>query len=247
MAHWFEWWMTPLSGAIGHHLAGPLAWHGRLMVLGWGLAIPLAMLIARFFKVTRKQRWPQELDNTFWWHGHRSLVLAAVVATLSALASVCLWAPAAPPRLAASWHALLGWCVVGLLALQVLSGLLRGSKGGPTAPRRAPDGQELDLHGDHYDMTPRRYLFERVHKLAGYLVLLVAWAAMFSGLWLADAPRWMPAALVLAGFVFVLAFVRWQRAGRCVDTYQAIWGPDLAHPGNSMKVTGWGVRRMRGG
>jgi hypothetical protein len=42
------------------------------------------------------------------------------------------------------------------------------------------------------------------------------------------------------------AFARWQRAGRCIDTYQAIWGPDPAHPGNRRPPVGWGVRRPRG-
>ena len=36
---------------------------------------------------------------------------------------------------------------------------------------------------------------------------------------------------------------RLQRQGRCIDTYQAIWGPDPRHPGNRLKPVGWGVRR----
>ncbi|MEN9629798.1 MAG: hypothetical protein RJA10_3026, partial [Pseudomonadota bacterium] len=63
------------------------------------------------------------------------------------------------------------------------------------------------------------------------------------GLQVADAPRWM--VLALAGWWLLLAVVacRLQQQGRCIDTYQAIWGPDPRHPGNHLKPVGWGVRR----
>ena len=43
--------------------------------------------------------------------------------------------------------------------------------------------------------------------------------------------------------LLLMVAVRLQRAGRCIDTYQAIWGPDPCHPGNSRGVIGWGIRR----
>jgi hypothetical protein len=43
--------------------------------------------------------------------------------------------------------------------------------------------------------------------------------------------------------VLVAAFAVLQIRGRAVDTYQAIWGPDLDLPGNRMKPIGFGVRR----
>ena len=87
-------------------------------------------------------------------------------------------------------HRAIGWMVVGLAAAQFLSAWLRGTKGGPTAP--APDGS---WSGDHYDMTPRRILFERFHKTTGYLLILLATAAILRGLWVANAPAWMWIAL----------------------------------------------------
>jgi hypothetical protein len=56
----------------------------------------------------------------------------------------------------------------------------------------------------------------------------------------------MPLVLALWWALLGAAFARWQRAGRCIDTYQAIWGPDPAHPGNRRPPVGWGVRRPRG-
>jgi hypothetical protein len=123
----------------------------------------------------------------------------------------------------------LGW-------LQVGTGLARGSKGGPTS---------AELRGDHYDMTPRRLGFERVHKRLGWLAVLAAIGVIAMGLAITDAPRWM--ALMLTAWWLALAGLawRWQRQGRCIDTYQAVWGPDPLHPGNRLEPIGWGVRRAR--
>jgi hypothetical protein len=135
-------------------------------------------------------------------------------------------------------HALFGWSLVILMLGQFLGGWLRGSKGGPTEP--TPDGS---LHGDHYNMTQRRVVFEWCHKLGGYLALCIAAGAIISGLWLANAPVWMWLCLGLwwlgiLGFASVL-----QRKGRAVDTYQAIWGPEQKHPGNRRKPIGFGICR----
>ena len=39
-------------------------------------------------------------------------------------------------------------------------------------------------------------------------------------------------------------FIWLQRAGRCVDTYQAIWGLDPNLPGNRRRPIGFGISRM---
>ncbi|MBN8490271.1 MAG: cytochrome b [Gammaproteobacteria bacterium] len=211
------------------------------MVLAWSLAVPTAVLLARFFKVTPGQRWPQELDNPTWWHGHRIANYLAVLLTALALALIARGAGLAGP--ARTLHAALGWSVAALALVQLLSAHLRGSKGGPTAPRRHPDGRVRDLRGDHYDMTPRRILFEAVHKGAGYLVLLLALASTATGLRQADAPRWMVLLIGLWWSVLAVAFIIWQRRGRCLDTYQAIWGPGHEHPGHAVGPVGPGIRR----
>jgi len=238
-----DWLLLPLSGGLDHVVAPRVSWHGRLMVLAWGVAVPVAVLLARFFKVTPRQRWPEELDNTFWWHGHRFLSYVAV--TLTVIAAALIMGHDNDRGPTRTLHAWAGWMVLSLAAVQIVSAHLRGTKGGPTAPRLSANGEILDLRGDHYDMTPHRRRFEWIHKTAGMTAVVMALAAMLTGLWTADALRWMWAGLVVFWFCLLAAFVRWQRQGRCLDTYQAIWGPGLEHPGNSMQVVGFGIRRVK--
>lgn len=227
-----EWLLLPLSGSTQHHIDAWAYWHARSMVLGWGVLLPLGALAARYFKVMPAQRWPEQLDNRAWWHTHRALQWAgmAVVSVGAALA----WGQGHGDTALARWHGWGGWGLLLLGWLQIGLGLHRGSKGGPT---------DLHLRGDHYDMTPHRVRFERLHKSLGWLAVLAAVVLMAIGLLLADAPRWM--AVVLCGWWLLLMAVarHWQRQGRCIDTYQAIWGPDARHPGNRITPIGWGVRR----
>jgi L-asparagine transporter-like permease len=94
-------------------------------------------------------------------------------------------------------------------------------------------------------MTRKRRVFEHIHKFVGWAALLASIATIVLGLFMTDAPRWMLAVMIVWWVGLALAFVRLQRQGRCVDTYQAIWGPDLKHPGNKIKPVGWGIRRLQ--
>ena len=76
-----------------------------------------------------------------------------------------------------SFHQWLGWSVLVLALLQLLSALARGTKGGPTDARA--DGS---LFGDHYNMTARRKRFELLHKAMGYALMLLALVTTISGL-----------------------------------------------------------------
>ena len=212
-----------------------LSWHARFMVLGWGILAPLAVLAARYFKIMPGQDWPRVLDNPLWWSIHWRGQLAVALLSVLGLALV-LASPPGPHD--AGLHKALGWLILGASGAQILSGVMRGSKGGPTAP--APDGS---LRGDHYDMTRHRLLFEAIHKAMGYGLLLAAVLCILLGLWAANAPRWMW--IVIPGWWAVLVVVAlWlQRAGRAYDTYQAIWGPDPSLPGNRMPKQGWRMVR----
>ena len=187
------------------------------MVLAWAFLFPLGILIARFFKVMPRQDWPDVSDNKSWWHGH--LLLQYCGALVLAVALWLILSQPKPGLLFARYHALLGWAVVSLLAVQFASGWLRGSKGGPTDRRR--DGSP---RGDHFDMTPRRLLFERVHKTIGYAALILSCAAIVTGLLTAAAPAWMYVILLAWWALLTVLFVWCQRRGLHINTYQAIWG-----------------------
>ena len=206
--------------------------HGRMMVVCWGILLPLGVVAARFFKITPRQNWPLVLDNKTWWKAHLYGQGAAVVLSLVGVAFI--WNTAGGSAPLALWHGYLGWSVTFLGVVQAIAGFVRGSKGGPS---------ESCTRGDHYDMTHRRNTFERTHKSLGYLALLLAFITVVMGLVVADAPRWM--VLVISGWWLVLAviFMVLQKQGRCIDTYQAIWGPDPIHPGNRIAPIGFGVRR----
>jgi hypothetical protein len=222
-----------------HEIAFWVVWHGRLMVLAWVGLLPLGVLIARYCKVTRRQDWPRQLDNKFWWHSHLGLQYSGIAAM--SVAALLAWRYGDLRHSAQPLHGLVGWAVVTLGWLQVFGGLLRGSKGGPQPTAGAPI--ESAVRGDHYDMTARRRNFERLHKSVGYLALLLSLLAVGLGLRVADAPAWMGWAIGCIWASGLSVFVYLQRAGRCIDTYQAIWGPGAGHPGNRQNPIGIGVRR----
>lgn len=228
----WSWLLQPLSGVPMHDLPPWAYWHARAMVLGWGVLLPLGVFIARFFKVWPGQDWPRQLDNKIWWHAHRGLQWSGVLAMTAGAALV--WGHGAGVGIAARLHGVLGWvlCIAGWL--QIASSLVRGTKGGPN---------ESPTHGDHYDMTRWRVSFEVFHKALGWMAIAAAVSVIGLGLLVADAPRWMAVALCGWWLALGLLFAVLQGQGRCIDTYQAIWGPGEEHPGNRIAPIGWGVRR----
>lgn len=233
MMEWLlSWLSTPLSGATTHSIATWTAWHARLMVLSWGILVPVGVFAARFYKVLPTQNWPEELDNRNWWNAHRWFQGTAVLSMTAGLALA--FGADRGESAAETVHVALGWflCLAGWL--QVLAGVFRGSKGGPT---------DVLLRGDHYDMSPWRLWFERLHKGLGWVAVVVAVPTIALGLKVSDAPRWMAVVLIVWWTGLAVWFVRLQMRGRCIDTYQAIWGPDELHPGNRIQPIGWGISR----
>jgi hypothetical protein len=235
-------WLTGfLDAPAGHHIGAMYAWHGRLMVLAWTVLLPLGIIVARFFKVTPAQRWPDLLDNKRWWHAHLSLQISGVLCMSLALGLV--WFKTGRTAFGQSTHATLGWLVVVMGWIQLLGGYFRGSKGGPAIAQNGAFDLSRTQRGDHYDMTRRRLAFEWMHKIGGYGALLLSLLVTALGLQTTQAPRWMWLTIALWWAVVLTTAIRLQRAGRCIDTYQAIWGPDPRHPGNSRAVVGWGIHR----
>ena len=242
--------LDPWSGSAVHRIPAAWAWHGRLMVLAGAVLFPVGVVLARYYKVTSGQNWPEELDNRFWWNSHRltqCLGIGLMTAAVAVLWAACSdhgsveWT-CSPDRM--TRHELAGLAALGAGWVQIALGLARGSKGGPTDRGADPDDPE-SWRGDHYDMTPRRIAFEWSHKLLGYLALVLAVVAIVTGLVHADAPRWMFLVLIAWWTILLAWAMRLERRGRNIDTYQAIWGPDPDHPGARRTPTGFGVRRYR--
>jgi len=141
-------------------------------------------------------------------------------------------------------HTLVGWLIVILVLMQLVSAWLRGTHGGPIDPFTRKPRPPQQWPGDHYSMTRRRIVFEYVHKIAGYALLALTVVALLTGLVAADAPRWMPITLGAWWTSMLVVFIALQRAGRCIDTYQAIWGLDPALPGNRRPPIGFGILRV---
>ena len=217
--------------AAAHFIAPEVAWHARLMVLGWAVLIPIGVLWARFWKIAPGQDFPHQLDDKRWWNAHRWLQIVAVV--LSIVAVILVW-KSGPLSESTQVHRYLGWSVFVAGLWQSVHAMARGTKGGPT---------DTTMRGDHFDMTGKRLAFERIHKSLGWLALMVAVATVVTGLIASDAPRWMFAGISAWWTLLVVAFIRWQRAGHAVDTYQTIWGIDDTLPGMKREPIGWGVRR----
>lgn len=231
-----DWLLSPIDATRAHEVGFAVSWHARSMLLAWGVLAPLAVLVARYFKVLPGQDWPRELDNQLWWRSHwmgQGLVLLLSLFGLGLILGVAE---------AGGLHGRLGYALLCLMGLQILLGIVRGSKGGPTAP--AKDGS---LRGDHYDMTSWRVLFEWSHKLIGYAALGLAAFVILAGLWEANAPRWMWFVVLIwwAGLIVAAAIL--QARGCAIDTYQAIWGPDPKHPGNRRDPIGFGITRAKEG
>ena len=237
----WEWLLSSIDASRGHEVGFYLSWHARLMTLAWGVIIPSAVVVARYYKILPHQNWPQDLDNPTWWRGHWIGQSFAFTLSIIGLALILVSDESSisePVYFQAQLHRVLGYVVLVLGALQILLGVFRGTKGGPTDPRK--DGS---WHGDHYDMTPYRLHFELFHRSMGYLALILAGLTILCGLWTANAPRWMWIGIV-GWWIFLFGFsIILQRKGYAVDTYQAIWGPSAKHPGNLRPASGWGTRR----
>ncbi len=231
-------WCIPFGAAGLAPLMAVLLWksgvvtpamaaHGALMITAWGLVIPAGGVVARHFKVMPGQDFPRVFDNLTWWSWHRGLQYGGLALATAALVPILAETGGRIDTL----HGACGLAVMTLGWLQVLSGWLRGSRGGPTG-RGADPGDPATWRGDHYDMTPRRIAFERWHKPAGWCALLLAGVTMLLGIALVGAPDWLLALVGCLQAATVLALLDGRLRGRWVDTYAALWGPDPRHPGN---------------
>lgn len=227
--------LTPIDSSRLHDVGPALSWHARFMVLSWGFLLPMGVIAARFFKVMPGQNFPYEIENPFWWLLHRCLQYSGLVFMGLAIGLTFLTTQEMSDSVLHRW---LGWIMVTLVSVQFIAALAHGTKGGPR--EAGPGGNAF---GDHYNMTQRRVLFEGVHKNLGYLLLLISLFSILTGLWISNALLWMWVGQIIWWVIMLSAFIWLQYLGRAIDTYQAIWGTDLLHPGNNRQPIGWGIRR----
>ena len=221
------------ASAIGSCLAASssvtpaMAAHGALMLTAWGVLMPAGGAAARYFKVMPGQDFPRVVENLTWWRWHRGLQYGGMALATAAL-GIILWETGGRFD---TLHGRCGLAVMTLGWLQVVSGLLRGTKGGSTDHSADPH-DPATWRGDHYDMTRRRHVFEAWHKPAGWITMVLAGATIVLGLQLVGSPAWL---LFVVGVLQAgagLSILDGAARHRWVDTYASLWGPDPRHPGN---------------
>ncbi len=228
-----EWLLSPIDVDRAHQVGFFISWHGRFMVAAWGMCVPVGIVAARYFKVLPKQKWPEELDNKVWWNTHRICQYSA--ALFMAIATVLILYRSTAV-LSANFHTRTGWLVLVLAGIQILSGIYRGTKGGPTEP---------SMSGDHYDMSKHRIIFEYFHKTMGYSLLILASYCIVSGMWAANAYNWMWLIMISWWLLLIGLAIYLETRGACFDTYQAIWGKDPSMIGNQRKPIGIGIKTQK--
>ncbi len=223
------WLSDPLAGAVRRQEPLLFTLHGWINLFAVGFALPVGAIIARYFKVTRRQDWPRQVDSKFWWRGHLLLSYLGVALMIAAQVPIANFSHFLDLRgfsqlkLTHLAHFASGWLFLLMGIFIVFTGWLRGSKGGPT---------DKQLRGDHYDLTERRLLFEAIHKKVGYALLTLSCFVAITGLFAAAMPRWSLGLLIIWWSFLLLLSFRYELGGKQIPTYQATWGLKLEHPGN---------------
>lgn len=223
--------LVALAGAVAaglvwiEELPPAMVVHATVLITVWAGMLPAGAIIARYDKVTPRQPFPDAVDNRFWWNWHRGLQYAGVALSLAGLAAIL----GLTGGTSQTTHGLLGLFLVLLSVAQVVGAALRGTKGGPTDTHADPARPET-WRGDHFDMTLRRRVWERAHKALGWSMIGVSCAVIALGIQLVGSPGWLIAVVVAAYAIVLLAVAARIRRGGRVDTYAAIWGPDLKSP-----------------
>jgi hypothetical protein len=221
----------PFFGVVDAHWN----YHAYLMVFVWMVLVPLCILIIRFGKprptATGLHRKVYIWHEEWWWFSTHKYGLAAAM-TLSVIGGAI--AVTVSKGYSGTVHATFGLLAIILGVIQVVAGALRGKHGGKNYYTADPAKPET-WFGDHYNMTPRRRIFEAWHKNAGYFAAFCALAAVASGLMQYPMPglKWVIVALILV-VLCVAAYCDY--IGIRYDGYRAAHGTDPNAPFNKERA-----------
>ena len=209
-------------------------YHAILMFSIWFVMVPICIITIRFFKprpsefgITTKIK----LTNIRWWwfNVHKYGLFLAIGLSLAGVAVALV----VSGGFSGSVHSIFGITTITLGCLQVITALFRGTHGGRYYNNADPD-DPATWHGDHFDMTLRRRLFEAYHKNAGYLAGFFAIGAVASGLMQYHMPVLTGIALVMALVLFA-AWAVFEFKGMKYDGYRAVFGLNPEHPHNKAR------------
>ena len=209
-------------------------YHAILMFSVWMVLVPICIITIRFFKpkptlygvTTKVSLW----DIRWWWFSvHKVGLFTAVCLSLAGVAV----ALTVSHGFSGSVHSMFGIMTVVMGCLQVISALFRGTHGGRYYNNAKPDDPST-WHGDHYDYTLRRRMFEAYHKTTGYFTSIFALGAVGSGLMQYSFPILRDLAFIIP-VLFLVAWIALEFMGRRHDGYRAVFGFGMEHPHNKAR------------
>ncbi len=208
--------------------------HALLMIGIWFVLVPIGLFAIRFFKpkpITYGiEKGTGRLDpKLIWWTIHYSFLYAAVGLAFAGT----MWAMVVSGGFSGTVHSIFGLGTVLFGGLQIVSAWFRGTHGGKHAPESDPNDPST-WRGDHFDMTPRRRLFEAYHKTFGYFAIVLAMGAVATGL----QQYWTPLIAIVLGVILVVSsalFVYLEGNGYRQDTYRSVYGNHPDNPYNKLR------------
>ncbi|WP_420011528.1 hypothetical protein [Tateyamaria sp.] len=218
-------------GALGRSVETHWDYHAYLMFFVWAVLVPLCITIMRFHKPPPSPkgiRRDVSLWHREWWffsvHKY-GLFFAMFLAVGGGIVAYI-----ASGGFSGSVHAYFGSLTLLMGLGQINSSQMRGSRGGKYRVGADPD-DSTTWQGDQYNHTPRRRMFEAVHRTCGYFTFVFAIGAIGSGLMQFTLP--ILTGLFLATMLaWLIAWVLYEYFERAYDGYRVAHGYGLEHPYN---------------
>lgn len=209
-------------------------YHAVLMFGIWLVLVPLCIISIRYCRPKPAPYGIREeirLSNIAWWwfSVHKFGLYLAIGLSLGGLAV----ALTVSRGFSGSVHSLFEIITIIFGCLQVGSSWLRGTHGGRYYHNADPD-DPTTWDGDHFNMTPRRRMFEAYHKTAGYFAGFFAVGAVATGLMQYPMPTLTGVMMITALVVLVLCIVL-EHQGRRYDGYRSVFGNNPDHPYNKAR------------